>query len=289
MEVELKLTIFLPEHEEFYLFPFVGYLSDLNAKLDSIDIPILPMDELSTMLERPIDSALTRRLLVERFLLPSEGNQIVAVIRFPPHEDGYRQLVLRWKESIETLRKKSAFGVSIPVPRRINPGLENASVYVSVSVNERFEISKHNVKRNTSEIFHYHHGDHVYNRTENLIDKIDYDMILSDKRRFEFRIPRSFLDSILLEFDVIIPRMVRSWLFFGILIGIAIELPLIMRGSTNLQQLLPFAGGVIAGLIALRLVLFHDIELLRNWNYAYILMIGIIVATLVVQILISFK
>ncbi len=146
-------------------------------------------------------------------------------------------------------------------------------MYVSISSDEKFELSQISVSRVSEQKFEYSTGTHSFDSFEEMSKDTDYKVILNDKRRRVFRFPRDMFHVLQLKLEIKIPLLVKIWSALGAALGIGTILALIFSWGSNIQFLSPLAAGVIAGLIALRLVLFHDVELLKLWHILYIVLI----------------
>jgi hypothetical protein len=289
MKRELKLTMFIPKDVSFYVYPLEGYLPDLRITNKNGDILTpLPYQSLSRILGQSIDITTIRQFVARTYNIAEEKLQDYenfTVIEFPQHGDCYEELTFTWLERIESRRKHIQI-LNLFVPLTLRFPATESSTYVDLRIDEKYElIEKPNVSMIEEERFNFEQPLIVESK-KNLAEDIDYSILLGDKRHYVFRFPRNLFQIIYIDFRIAIPLIVRVWSGLGMAIGVGVIIASILfTNKTNLPIFSTLSGGTIAGLIALRILLFHDVELLKWWHIIYIILILLILAITIMRLL----
>ncbi len=256
-----------------YIMPFKNYSPNLKIELqDGKPSPIFSYKELHRILGREFTLDEIRGLCAESYGLDKKEFEIYTnfgIILFPDHEDHINEIKITYLEPGE-LEKDTSFFLTknVKFSHRFLPA-DKSSLYVSVNVNDKYEIEK---EPTISKIKEEHYGFDNTSVAENYepIDSKPH-VILDDKKHNVLNFPRKFSDEIKIDYRIKIPQMVIVWLWFGFFIGVGTIFFTIFASIQNY----PVALGGIGVLIGLRIMLFHDVELLDRWNWAYLILIAL--------------
>jgi len=285
MKVQVKLTMLIPAKTQFYIYPFRKYLPHLNARLqDGTELPILPYTELSRLLGRNITLDEIKKIatdltkgVIEEEVLASEN---FALIILPYREsDYYEELELNWKEPIGHKQSNDILTLDVPLNRQFSP-TEESSLYVEIKVSEKYELTElpttFSLDDEHPETIGIDNPRFIY-PLRRLEDTKDYEVILKDKRNYVLRFGRKFPQTIQIQYKVGVPLMVRNWAWFGILAGgllIPFNLYIFVAVIESFKFSAALTAGIVAAMIGLRIILFHDVELMARWNWVYIALIS---------------
>ena len=284
--IEVKLTAFIPKEVRLFFMPFRSYLPDLKVKLhDGKSSPIFSYLELHRIIKRPSGRPFTLdeiRILASEALGVSEKEMqqfhSFAIILFPVHEDHINDIIIEYtepreveKKSYDWLTKTAFFTVNFPPTR-------STSMYVALKVNDKYEIQKDPSIFKVEKIKTTFAGLTSEHTADTLLD-ITKHSILNDKKHNVVHVDRDFPSDIKIQFKVNVPQMLRIWLWFGLVLGIAV-IPYSFL-ENNFQYIYPVILGIVALLLGLRILIFHDSELLTRWNILYLIIISLDIAVLV--------
>lgn len=261
--------MFVPAEVPFYIYSFEGYLPDLQAKIDGKSVPVLPHTEISRITGVQVDTATIRAIVAESMNIdPADlaDHNTFAVVKFPPNTQGHLELIFSWIEKIDNDREiHGLLTKSASIAPRFSH-IPGASLYVDLMTTEKYQISNKPILRRSS--------------LEPLKEGVNYTTILSDNRHYAFRLGREANYDIVIECSLAIPPQVSSWAVLGLALGTGVIIFAVffhqLAGFTYVAGL---AGGTLAILFGLRVVILHDIELLKNWHPVYIALIILIAAT----------
>lgn len=272
MKVEVRLSVFIRKEAKYFLYPLSRYLPKLHARLQSgQQLPVLPYQELSRGKKKQISLDEINKIAgdLARGVTGTKLQQWdnFVLLELPPSESDYHdELVLEWIEPIpENLSKKRARVINL---NRQFPATGNASLYVEIIIDDRFELQK-------IQVFKIEFVDKQAAHRLIELDKTKFS-ILQDKRNYVLRFPRELPYDISIQYRVGIPEMVSNWLGLGVVLGIAIipiTVFLYIVDMDSFRFTAAWAGGTIALLVGFRVLLFHDVELLKQWNKFYIALV----------------
>ena len=252
--------------------------------------------KLEKLVRKTLIRLLANQLGVEESNLKEYNN--FAIINFPKHENMYTNITLEWTEDIENVRepisKLDKFSYIIPIDLILK--FTNITTYLDIKIEEKYEfITKPIVK-------YQHHNKHLHGKSWNNLADNEYVVLLEGKHRFTIKFPNTLKKSpILIKYTIGIPKMIRVWTYVGFLFATGSFLLSVFTIqyvqdviNSSIQTytqnfLLPIIAGAIAGILALRVLLFYDLELMRRWQYTYLILVILNGIMLTIEILISFK
>ena len=283
--IEIKLTAFIPKEIRLFFMPFRNYLPELRVELgDGKPSPIFSYLELHRIIIRPSGRPFTLdeiRILASEALGVNEKDMQqftnFAIVLFPEHEDHINEIIIKYtepqeveKRSDDLLTKNALFSVNFPPTK-------NTSMYVALKVNDKYEIEKNPAIFKVEKIATTFNGV-TEEHTKDTLQDINKHSILNDKKHNVVHVDRDFPNDIKVQFKVNVPQMLRIWLWFGLALGIAV-IPYSFQES-SFQYIYPVILGIVGLLVGLRILIFHDSELLTRWNIVYLIIISLDIAVL---------
>lgn len=297
LKKECKVTMFVPLHFPLYIFPFEEEVSDLKAKLsDGKFIPILTYDRIAEILRRRLSIKITddmvniesiQNIVGDSFNLSNsdvKNYKYFAIIELPKKEsEYYEEITFSWLISIENERKYSdPFTLEIPLKIDFQP--MHSTIYVDIRVDEKFELRNQPALQ---KFVYQYYGLDNQNAAEVLVDLKEgeeYRFHIYNKHHWMIMLT-SRPNNLRLSCVVGVQSSVHHWAWVGFFLGIGTSISALIFGFPDEEsKFFPLIGGSIAGLIALRVVLFHDVELLKIWHRIYIVLVSSLILTIVILI-----
>lgn len=311
MKVESQLMLDIGKNHSIFVF----YSAE---KLSNLEVTRSDGKPLFIATSAQIQSTPPLRRLIRNLAREGENPIVILLQRGDEKTDDehrYEEIDISWIQELGKSRlRKGLLGKNLLLDTKIRyniPELEEANHYIEIRTSEKYEIKNIEIldifnERIKQKVNGQLIKDHSIHRTslqfwkirESIEEKsnnklIRYDTLTEDKRnkvfRFEYETRPWYVK---LEWRIGIPKMVLEWLIFGASIGIFIPATLLLvsifRTDLIVQQsnaVLPLVGAIIALLLGLRLLLFHDIELMMGWSRFYI---GIIVFALITSIVVIY-
>ncbi|MDE2590432.1 MAG: hypothetical protein KGL95_12305 [Patescibacteria group bacterium] len=304
MEVTSRYYMWIKANTELWVYGLPGYLPSLDVKnSDGVNLPVLSPDELNFLLkdesDKELDIMTKERVTQEslhKLMAQTEAGKkskapvdasnkkavhYVGIILPPVGFDHFEEITLKWIEQIET-DKKANRCISQHVSRQhtIEPTTTD-SAYVDITMDsKKYEL------RATPEITTVN-GD---NKPVGITDGNEYKKVLTDKTRCVYRIKRHCPYAFTIKWSIGIPTLVRRWAWAGFLIALAV-ISFSIAGFVHDQKTFEFNVRLLAGLIAMivafRVLLFHDTDLMSRWNRLYLILLGITIGLILIMYLIA--
>lgn len=277
IRIETKLTVSLPIGNEFYIYPIRGNLADLEVKLDGTQMPILHAQELEKITGFIIDLDFIKKGVSSISGISVE--ELIDIknyffIKFPKIiEDKYSEILITWNEQIEGKRKTNDLLSEISFYSMIFPPTGRSSLYVSFIVADKYELVGETLVYKIETINYGLNNDMKATSAITLVENEGFSNVLDDSKHHVVRFERNGSNKIGIKYTIGIPVLIRTWLWLGFFFGIGTIPYGILNYQTHIQFVETLLAGVVALLIGFRILLFHDIELLRRWNVTYIILI----------------
>jgi hypothetical protein len=272
------------------LIPVSDYRADLkvtNSKGNEVTVlsdiefnrlyPDTPLDVLTLVLQDELKARLRRgdRELRQRDQAMVDKHRLIAIV-LPESsvKDGtiyYEKIKMRWVEQFENQIPDGMYSKSVSIPiyiSRFGEG-ESPAVYLSIKTNQKYEIQGQP-------------------RIRNLIQNpLEYRQIINDVRHKVYRFaPTIEMQVLRIRLRIGLPQLVKKWAEFGFTASIIASMVIVYFAIFN-AKVPPFAYETLAGLIAfivgLRVIVFHDLTLMEDWNRAHqkvVLLMGVILFSL---------
>lgn len=282
------------------VLPYGQLLNIINEK--SEQSPSLPFEiSNNTNTLNDILNSL-RELMTSIYGIPEESLENFSnfvVLRLGDDHDEHEELEFSWLESLEELRKLSKNRINYEIPLELTFSINRVTTYISIDVAEKFEIvgdlklfaleKEVNIfetdfnainlddqgKIKPFKLVKHHDKIIKFTLESNNEEVKEYDyLLLQGKRNLAFRFGHDLDYNILLTVRIGVPSTVKHWSYVGAIISILVIIYLIVSGyKLHFNNEITLGAGAIGGMIAMRILLFHDLELLKRWNYVYILLI----------------
>jgi len=271
------------------------YLPSMRAKnSDGVSLPILSPDELSYALRTQTrkDLDITEKIVttddLQRIMTnqnessakqPTKGDKIkaqhyVGILLPQIKAEHFDEVIIRWIEPVR-IAEKAKHLLSLRVGgQHIIPPTTTSSIYIDVSMDhKKYEILEDPTVW----------ADDPDGNKKDPVDGDEYRKILQTNTQFVYRIKRNCTSTFTIKWFIGIPSFVRKWAWAGLLVSLGILalsiLTFIQDPSTYVRNSTLLAG-LVGLIIGFRVLLFHDTELMRRWNYLYMILLAISVGTI---------
>lgn len=268
-KVNLDITMKV-EKQPFFLLPVKGYLADLRiTDSEGNELIILSDSEFEQQMHHKMSdiidlyTAKLRKDIPKKYLKVIKDYRVVAVLFNRTDDEYYDKIRVSWVEPIEN-RKRDGFSQLVEIPFYLpRYGFKHGStsaIYLSFKTTSRYEIV------DDPEI-------------RDLLSKkqLKPAVIIDDERHKVYRFSASEEPQMIRVIVRIgLPSTVKSWANLGLISGVLAP-AFILGSSIGLGRMVDFGYEILAGTIVfltgLRVLLFHDISLMKRWNRAYIFLI----------------
>lgn len=273
--------MWVPKGVNFYTLFFTRYLPRLEAKSSEGDnLKILPLSELAVKLKTDEETLLNEIKKSIRNDVPIKN---IGFLLLPKHDEEnegyYEEIVITWSEGVKKTSSSDFFTMTLDMnPIFIQVG--DSSFYVDIQVNDKYRFEGVPTVKKEYEEKLYHTTFNSYMK----MPENEYRIVLLDKRHYVYRFERGLSAKIQINFRIGVTEIVKQWSWVGFLLGIGV-MPflvwLFLRG--DIVNAFPLGLAIIGLLVGFRILLLHDSELLKRWNWIYIGLVvldSIILATM---------
>lgn len=279
--------------QDFFLLPVKNYMPDINIKdSEDRDLIILSDREFEVLTDNKIKmediikeylKKLKQDLEPAHFKLMQNYRVIAVLFNNPRQEkdDYYERIKVSWTERIENRKRRRITDISeyveipIYIPRYGFDHGSTSSIYFSFKTSSKYKILEN-----------------IDFKDLRLRKNPDYKTILEDERHKIYRFnesPSPQLIEIIIR--VGLPSTINNWIHIGFL-AIIIVPSIIVIFTVVFREIPEFAFetfvGMIGFLVGLRVLIFHDLELMGRWNKVFFIGIIACVILLFSYIFISF-
>lgn len=269
------------ENQPYFLLPVKGYRADLKiTDSEGNDLIVLSDKEFEKLTNTSMKVIIELYLeklkkdLDVKYLKLIEDYRVVAVLFSREDGDYFEKVNVSWIERFENRKNDAAISECVEVPIYLpRYGFEHgatSAIYLSIKTNEKYEIR-----------------DKIELNDLRLRKAPFHEIVLHDNRHWIYRFSDT-PDPQLIEIKTIIglPPTVKNWAHLGLAAGILV--PLAVSLMTIVFMKVPEFGfgakiGVIGFITGLRVLIFHDVDLMRRWNrvlYCSLIWCGILLLIL---------
>jgi hypothetical protein len=297
--------MFIPQSIRLWVYPLDKYLASLEVKnSDNEKLPILSYDELDelimiqrlpksekTLPKMEIDSEKTlHHIMVQQIdsgvSEDSEPLKLDKTSKKSAHHVGillpersgdyFEEITINWTEQISKIESQ-VFNPSLFVEREeiILPTTTN-STYVSLIVDKKkYEF----VKSPTVKAI-----DEKEKECPNVKEEVEYRKLLESKHQYVYRIKRDCPYTFKFSFKIGIPKTIKAWAwlaFSAAITAILFSWVNFITSYSSYQDDLKLLAGIVSFIVALRVLVFHDYELMSVWNQVFLILITVAIGTVV--------
>jgi len=259
--------MWVPKEVNFYTHFFDRYLPRLEVKSsEGNNLQILPLSELALSLEIDEETLLKR---IKKSIGSDVSVKNIAFVLLPKHSDDdghYEEIILTWSEEAENIHSSDFITKRLELNTTFLK-VGGSSFYVDVELNDKYRFES------TPDV-NKEYEEQLFDRTLKSYRKMpenEYHIVLFDKRHYVYRFERGLSTKIQIKFRIGVTELVKQWSWVGLFFGIGV-LPFLalsyIRG--DIVNAAPLGIVTIGLLVGFRILLLHDSELLKRWNWIYI-------------------
>jgi hypothetical protein len=262
-KVNLEITMRV-EKQPFFLLPVKGYRADLKINdSEGNDLIVLSDKEFEKLTAIPMRGIIELYLaklkndLDEKYYHLIEDYRVVAVLFGRAEDDYFEKVTVSWIERFENRKRDGRVSecVEIPIylPRYGFQHGATSAIYLSIKTNSKYEIHPQ-VELNDLRL------------RKTPVHKI----ILHDNRHWIYRFSETpdpqFIE---IKIRIGLPDAVKKWAHLGLASGTFMP-SIILLLTIGFGKVPEFGFATIVGVIGfitgLRVLIFHDVDLMRRWN-----------------------
>ncbi|MGI0102501.1 MAG: hypothetical protein ACREA7_07905 [Nitrosotalea sp.] len=256
----MKIT----EKQPFFLLPVKGYRGDLKV-LDSEgnDMIILSDKEFESQFGASMSDIIKlyleklKRDLSEKYSKLTKDYRVVAVLFNKNYDEYYETVKITWTEQIHNRKRGSGISeyaeIPIYIPRYGFDHGATSAIYLSIKTNSKYEIGE---------------KPRIIDLRSSKEPTLTH--IIDDQRHKVYRFSETEKPQLIeIVVKIELPTMIEDWAQLGLFAGIVLPLFLILL--TFLTHHVPkfsheILAGIITFIVGLRVFVFHDTVLMRNWK-----------------------
>jgi len=193
--------------------------------------------------------------------------------------DHFEEIAISWERPLKIQQKtKDGLSLRIALENEIT-SITSASTYIDLQMDgKKYEFDEYPTITATDK----------QNKSQKITSGKEYQEIFRDRERYVYRTPRHSLLKFKTQWIIGIPKLVKAWLWGGLIsAGVIILFSIIAFISDNSYATFYLNARLLAGLAALiigfRILLFHDVDLMIRWNYFYLILLGTVIGLILVM------